>query len=179
MEQMRFTSLCYPFASLIMATSFALCSSASPLDQAPIATYGEWEVTGEVDADGRIAYQATLHDHSDERRIIQLKCWPSAPDRGFTFFLFDEAIRDTKSESMLVTFNNSHLGTVDQFEGAVGAGYVDVSRLFLELVGCGRCNPPTGPHDGPLLIAIQNRKMEFKPSEADAAWGEIARRCHL
>lgn len=176
---MRSASLCYAAAMIVTAASLAPCRAATPLEQSHITTHGEWQVTGEIGTDGRIAYQAMLHDHTDKRRTLRIKCWPSAPERGFTLFLFDDAIKDAKSKTVLVTFNNSRLETVDQFEGVAGEGYVDVSRLFLELVGCGRCNPPTGPHDGPLLIAIQNRKMEFRPSGADAIWSDLARRCHL
>jgi hypothetical protein len=162
-----------------MAALLAPCRAATSLDRTPIANVGEWEVTGEVGSEGRLAYRATLHDHADKRRNIEIKCWPSAPDRGFTVFLFDEAIKDTKSKAILVTFNNSRLGTVDQFKAVAGESYVDINRLFLELVGCGRCNPRTDPHAGPLLISIQNRKMEFRPFGAEVVWGDLAKRCHL
>ncbi|HEX5507002.1 MAG TPA: hypothetical protein VFX37_00700 [Pseudolabrys sp.] len=159
---------------VMVLTSFIATGRATT---SHLAAYGEWEISGDVDAGGRIAYTATLHDHNDKRRSMQIKCWPSRPDSGFTFFLFDGAIK--KQKDALVTFNNSRLGMVDQFETSGGEGYVDISRMFLELVGCGRCNPRTKPHSGSLLISVQNRKMEFNPAGADAVWDDIARRCHL
>jgi len=171
---MRFVYM-YSIITILVAASLDSCPAAT----SQVAAYGEWQVTGDVDADGRIAYMATLHERNDKRISMQLKCWPSVPDRGFTFFLFNEAIKPDRSKGIFVTFNNTRLRTVDQFEASGGVGYVDISRMFLELAGCGRCNPRTEPHNGPLLISIQNRKMEFIPAGADSAWGDIAKRCHL
>ena len=79
-----------------------------------------------------------------------------------------------------MTFNNNRMGFIDQFEATGSDGHVNiVGPLFLELFGCGMCNPPTAPHDGPLFLAIKDRKMEFNPLGADIAWDEFSRRCHL
>ncbi len=150
-----------------------------PPQTTTIAHYGEWELAEEVNFEGRIAYRATLRDRKDKSRAIQFACSPSKPDSGFTLSLLDDAIKNTKPENFLISFNNSRIQAVDQFEASGNDGHADLSRLFLELAGCGMCNPPSAPHDGPLFLAIQDRKMEFNPSGAHAVWDELAGRCHF
>jgi hypothetical protein len=176
-EEQKSCSL-YAF-SLALGMPARMESSDPPDQSVIIAHFGEWELTEEVNFEGRLAYRATLRDHNDKKRSLQLVCWPSDSDRGFEFLLFDETIKSSKIQSLLVTFNNSRLATLDQLEAKGSEGRVNVKPLILELVGCSRCNPPTAPHEGPLLLAIQDRKLEFRPSEARAVWDELARRCHL
>ena len=154
-------------------------SMEPPPQTATIAHYDEWELTEEVNFEGRIAYRATLYDHKDKSRSIQWECLPSNGDFGIRLWLFDRAIKNAKSQKFLISFNNFRLRTIDQFEAAGNDGHADVEPLFFELVGCGRCNPPTAPHEGSLLLAIQDRKMEFNPSGAYDAFTELARRCHF
>jgi hypothetical protein len=150
-----------------------------PPQTAMIARYGEWELTEEVNFEGRIAYRATLHDRNDKSRSIQWKCWPSKRDSGIRLWLFDDAIKNTELQNFIVSFNNSRIRTVDQFETAGNDGHVDLDALSSELLGCGICNPTTAPHDGLLFLAVRDRKMEFNPSGADDAFTDLARRCHF
>jgi hypothetical protein len=147
-------------AALIMATASLIPGRATAqLDQSRIATYGEWQFIGEVGADGRIDYRATLHDHADPRRTVQIKCWPSAPERGFTFFLFDEAIKDAKSKPVLVTFNNSRLATVDQFEGGCERGLCGRHAFALGTCWMRSLQSPDWPAPGSAL--------DFRPRSKD------------
>ena len=148
-----------------------------PDQTAVVARHGDWVVTEELNFERRIAYRAVLQDQSDKSSYIEWKCWPSKPDAGIRFWLFDKAIKNTKSQNILITFNNSGSRAVDQFEAAASDGHADLAPLFFELVGCVRCNPPTAPHDGPLFLAIRDRKMEFNPAQAYEAYFEIAGRC--
>jgi hypothetical protein len=71
------------------------------------------------------------------------------------------------------------LRAIEQFEAAGNDGHVDLQPLFFELVGCGRCNPATVPNDGPLFLAVENRKMEFNPAGAYDTFSELAERIAL
>jgi hypothetical protein len=150
----------------------------SPSQAVTIAQYGEWLLTEELESDGRIAYRAALHDHHDNKRYIQWKCWPSKRDARIPLWLVDEAIKNHDSRKFIVTFNSSRLGAIDQFEAAGNDGHVGLEPLFFELVGCGRCNPATAPHDGTLFLAVESRKMEFNPAGAYEIFDELAQRCH-
>jgi hypothetical protein len=154
----------------------------SPSQAVTIAQYGEWLLTEELESDGRIAYRAALHDHHDNKRYMQWKCWPSKHDAGMPFWLVDEAINNHDSRKFIVTFNNSRLQTIDQFEATGNDGHVDLNASWFfvsELIGCDPCNPPIVPHDGPLFLAVESRKMEFNPAGAYKIFGELAQRCHF
>src|SRR5439155_17815371 len=93
---------------------------------ATIARYGEWVFTEEVNFEGRIAYRATLRDHNDKSRRLNWNCWPAKPDAGMPLWLVDDAIKNSESQNVLVSFNNSRLRTIDQFEAAGNDGHVDL-----------------------------------------------------
>ena len=64
-----------------------------------IAKYGEWQLTEELNFEGRIAYRLTLPDHKNNLRNIQLKCSPSGlKSRVFIFFNRHSDYRSEASE---------------------------------------------------------------------------------
>ncbi len=172
-------------ATSVFATTIALEAVIGPArveaqqaQSLTIARYAEWELTEKVNAEGRISYVGTLGEHRDILTRLQIECAPSIS--GFTFSLFDGTINPAKNESVLVTFNNYRTEALDQFEARGTRGRVSLlGPLFLELVGCGRCNPPTAPQDRPLFLSVLGRTMEFNPSGIRDLWEEMARRCHL
>jgi hypothetical protein len=68
-----------------------------------IARFGEWELAEDLNSEDKIGYRATLHDHVDKNRYLQIQCWPSEPNRVFTFWPIDGAIKDQSPRRVLVT----------------------------------------------------------------------------
>ena len=170
----KLKNVCVTVALVLAATPcFAQLEKPKTISQ-----YNDWILSEEVSEDGRITYRATLTERSNSHLMIQFTCSPSKRN-GFTLLLLDSTIKSTTSQKVLVIFNNTHTGVVDQFESTANSGQVDLQPLFLESTGCARCNSATDQHNGLLFLAVRDRKMVFNPSGTPDEFDELDRRCHF